>query len=418
MSELKYTEINSCRVCESTDLCHSIELGILASCGVFQAKSKLSAPTGVLSLLICRRCLLVQTDRNFDLDELFRIEYGYESSLNSSMALHLFQMINEYKNSGFSIEKNNYLDIGSNDGTLINFVAEEEIFANCYAVDPTIEKFSSNYSFRVKQNPDFFNLKTAQKLSEEGIKFDLITSIAMFYDLPEPDDFVKGIKSLLAQNGVWILELSYLYSMVKSLAFDTICHEHLEYYSLYSLRHLIQSNNMKIVKFDENDSNGGSMRLYIAHNESTFQEANIETVLANEFSNAEEIDRMLQKMMQDVAVNITLAKEFLNYSRSNNLIVHGLGASTKGNTFLQYAGLTSDDIQYVAEINEKKFGKITPGSQITIISEMDSEKMNPAFYIVLPWHFRKNIIEKKRKFLEDGGRLIFVFPQFEIVEKA
>ena len=415
MNQLSFTIIDSCRVCKSFLLFRSIELGSLVSCGIFQKLSDAQSPSGLLNLAICEECLLVQTDRNFNLDELFKIEYGYESSLNSTMSSHLKNIIEEFKSCNYRTRSQNYLDIGSNDGTLINYVVNEQLFDKHYAVDPTISKFRKQYSKEVYLFPDFFSFKMAQELDTLGGNFDLVTSIAMFYDLPDPNDFVQGITHLLAPNGIWILELSYLYSMINALAFDTICHEHLQYYSVKSLKYLIELHKLKIVKIEKNDSNGGSMRLHISHVSANYEQLDLTYFLDMEDSNAQEVNLRLHQMMKEVDKNIILVREFIESALSKNNVLHGLGASTKGNTFLQYAGLGKRELPFIAEVNQKKYGKVTPGTRIPIISENDSESMEPNFYLVLPWHFRENIISKKKDFMLGGGKLIFVFPKFEVI---
>jgi hypothetical protein len=408
--------ISECRSCQSTELVKSINLGEMGSCGAFRENLDSETPSGVLQILICSNCLLVQLDRNFDLDELFRIEYGYESSLNASMAKHLYQLFDEAVLSVNTNEKCNYLDIGSNDATLVNYATKSRRFDQIFAVDPTIERFYSNYDSSIEKFPDFFTSELASIISSTGANFQLITSIAMFYDLPNPNDFIAGIKQLLAPEGVWILELSYLYSMIQAVAFDTICHEHLEYYSLRSLSKLVDKHKLQIVSVELNESNGGSMRVSVTHDNASFAPTDLTPFLAQEKGTAGEISVLLENMMQSVEDNLNCANDLLMLAKLNGSTVHGLGASTKGNTFLQYANWGIQELPYIAEVNEKKFNKYTPSTDIPIISEANSISMNPDYYLVLPWHFRQNIIKRQQEFLNLGGKLIFVFPKFEVVE--
>ena len=415
MNSLPNQVISECRSCGSTNLVKSINLGEMGSCGTFRKDLNTETPSGVLQILICNECLLVQLDRNFDLDELFRIEYGYESSLNTSMANHLYRLFDSTILAMNLVDNSNYLDIGSNDATLVSHALKSGKFSQIFAVDPTIEKFHLNYSIDIQKFPDFFTSEIASTISAQGINFQLITSIAMFYDLPDPNDFIVGIKKVLAPEGIWVLELSYLYSMIEANAFDTICHEHLEYYSLLSLTKLLSQNELKIISVELNHSNGGSMRVSVMHNNAPSQNFDLNQFLENERRTAGEIAVLLDRMMASVRENLECANDLLESARKDGSVVHGLGASTKGNTFLQYANWSADQLPYIAEVNENKFNKYTPTTNIQIISEAESMSMRPNYYLVLPWHFKTSIMDRKREFLRSGGKLVFVFPKFEVV---
>jgi 2-polyprenyl-3-methyl-5-hydroxy-6-metoxy-1,4-benzoquinol methylase len=208
---------------------------------------------------------------NFDLDALFNIQYGYETGLNSSMARHVESLASDAviflgKGSGLRI-----LDIGSNDGTLLNSLMKFQPELRI-GVDPNISKLKEKYNQGIVTFSTFYDSQTVKRISEQyGANFDLITSIAMFYDLIDPNEFVLNVKNLLSGEGIWVLELSNLFSMLRANSLDTVCHEHLEYYSAFSINVLLAKHNLKVVRFEENQANGGSMQLYISHSDSLFK---------------------------------------------------------------------------------------------------------------------------------------------------
>ena len=302
-----------------------------------------------------------------------------------------------------------YLDIGSNDGTFLSFFSKKLKLFGC---DPTIKKFSHLYRKDINKLPYFFSSKYFKEK-----KFKLITSIAMFYDLPDPLDFAQQIHSVLDRSGIWHMELSYMPMMIKNRSYDTICHEHLEYYSLKSLKYLLNAADLKIINLSFNQINGGSIELDIAHKKSKFKECKhlINWVLESERVNKyNEIEK--QKLFFKECENHKyLLKKLLNTLKKQNKKILGYGASTKGNVLLQYCKIDSKIIDYVAEVNSFKFNKFTPGTNIKIISEKEAKQKKPDYFLVLPWHFKDHIIKREKEYLKKGGKLIFPLPDIEIV---
>jgi SAM-dependent methyltransferase len=414
---MDYEIVSNCRVCNGSKLLTSLQFGDFASCGIFPEEFEESVSKGELTLMICEECLLVQLDRNFDLDSLFREDYGYESSLNKSMVRHLNDLADFALKYFEPILPISVLDIGSNDGTLINNILGKRQIDIAVAVDPTLEKFRDKYLPSVEIFPSFFSLELSEKIEEQlGNKFDLITSIAMFYDLPNPNNFVEGIFNLLSEDGIWVLELSHLESMINANAFDTVCHEHLEYYSLRALSTLMTFHSLQINEIEFNSSNGGSIRLVISKNSSRYLESNLlHELLDKELSFAEDVDDSLISMMKRVDINIEKALDYIKVSKKP---LFALGASTKGNCFLQYAKSISSLVQGVAEINPVKFGRFTPGTKIPIHPEKTLLK-SEAIFLVLPWHFGDGLVETYRNLIESGKlELVYVLPEFRVVHAS
>jgi hypothetical protein len=306
------------------------------------------------------------------------------------------------------------LDIGSNDATLLKSYKTSGL--RRIGIDPSGEKFRSFYPQGVELIPDFFSASKVRE-KEPKLRAKVITSIAMFYDLEHPQEFVNQIAELLDAEGVWVFEQSYLPLMLETNGYDTICHEHLEYYGLSQILRMLGKAGMKIVDLEFNDVNGGSFSVMAALSKSSRPEATkrIETALKRE----EELGLHTLKPFEAFRARMeehrrSLSEVLVSIKRSGKKVL-GYGASTKGNVLLQYCGLTEEDLPCIAEVNEDKFGAFTPGTEIPIVSEAQAKKARPDFFLVLPWHFRDGIIKREKEFLEKGGRLIFPLPNVQIV---
>ena len=402
-------KIKNCRSCKNSSLTKVYSFGRQALTGIFLKKKNSKISKGDLSMVICNKCELLQLEHNFDANEMYGENYGYMSSLNSSMVSHLkikaLNLKKKYNLKG----KNNILDIGSNDGTFLSFFNNK---FKLYGCDPTIKKFDHLYRKDIKKLPFFFSSKHFIKQ-----KFDLITSISMFYDLPDPLNFAKEIHSILNDNGVWHIELSYMPMMIKNTSYDTICHEHLEYYSLKSLKNLLDRANLKIINLSFNQINGGSISLDISKKKSSLKECKylINWVLESELLHGyNKLDKQ-KKFFKQCQIHKYLLKKLLLKLKKQNKKIIGYGASTKGNVMLQFCNINSKIISSIAEVNKFKFNKFTPGSKIKIISEKEAKLKKPDFMLVLPWHFKDHIIKKEQEFLKNGGKLIFPLPDIEII---
>ena len=402
-------KINKCRSCKNKNLIKLYTLGKQTLTGIFPPKKNAKITKGDLSMVICNKCKLLQLEHNFDANEMYGDNYGYMSSLNKSMISHLkLKALNLKTRYNFK-SKNSILDIGSNDGTFLSFFNKS---FKLYGCDPTIKKFSRFYRKDINKLPFFFSSDLFKNK-----KFSLITSISMFYDLPDPLHFAKEINSLLHKDGIWHIELSYMPMMIKNRSYDTICHEHLEYYSLKSLKYLLDKAGLKIINLSFNQINGGSIELDIAQKKSKLKECKhlISWVLESERLNKyNEVSKHKFFFKECQNHKILLKKLLLTLKKQNKKII-GYGASTKGNVILQYCNIDSNILSCVAEVNKFKFNKYTPGSKIKIISEKNAKNKKPDYLLVLPWHFKDHIIKREQKFLKNGGKLIFPLPDIEII---
>jgi hypothetical protein len=328
-------------------------------------------------------------------------------------------MVNHLKNKSVNlIKKYNILkneaviDIGSNDGTFLKNFNNKILIG----IDPTIKKFGKFYRKDIIQIDDFFSLDLIKKkLKNKKVK--LITSISMFYDLENPLKFAEEIYEALDKNGVWHFEQSYMPSMIRSYSYDTICHEHLEYYSLKSLKYILDKVGFKIIDLEFNDINGGSFALTVAKEKSKFADYRKITdwLLKKEDLNRYNTLSKQKEFFKDVEKHKILLKNLLLNIKDMKKTVVGYGASTKGNVILQYCSINENLIKCIADVNEFKHYKYTPGSKIKIIPENQARALNPDFFLVLPWHFKNFILNKEKKFIQNGGKFIFPLPEIEIV---
>ena len=406
-------KINKCRSCKSKQLKQAFSLGEQFLTGIFPKNKKESITKGHLSMVICKNCSLLQLEHSFDSEEMYGDNYGYMSSLNQSMFEHLRNKVPKLKKKVQLGYNDIIVDIGSNDGTFLSFFDRK---FKLIGVDPTIKKFSKYYKKDILQIPDFFSYNILKsKLNSKKAK--LITTISMFYDLPDPIKFVEDVYNSLDKNGLWHLEQSYMPSMIRNFSYDTICHEHLEYYSLKSIKFILDKVGFKIIDIEFNDINGGSFALTVAKKNSDYIENKkiVEWLLEKEetlkYNELATHKNFYQECLKQKKLLVDLLKNLKDMKKK----VLGYGASTKGNVILQFCNIDDKLIKNIGEVNKYKFDKYTPGSNIKIISEKQMKSLKPDYLLVLPWHFKDFIVKKEKKFLTDGGRLIFPLPDIEII---
>ena len=409
---MNYIEIDECRISGSKNLVEVLDLGVQSLTGVFPASKQTKVTEGPLKLVLCPDSQLLQLKHNYNLSELYGDNYGYRSGLNLSMVNHLNNKVNLLKKI-ISLSKNDIvLDIGSNDGTLLQSYSPDE--CTRVGMDPTGKKFAAYYD-GIQLIADFFNSKKFLDVFPNK-KAKIITSISMLYDLESPISFIQDITKILDHDGIWHFEQSYMPTMLSMNLYDTICHEHLEYYSLSVIKNTLKKCGLKIIDVSLNSINGGSFAVTACHVDSKLQTN--ESVINWMLDNESRLELGSTKPYLDFAARVFAhrknIKQLINDLNNDGKRVMGYGASTKGNVLLQFCNLTSDDIPYIGEVNTDKFGSFTPGSRIPIISEAEVISMKPDYLLVLPWHFRDGIIKKEKDYLASGGKFIFPMPEIEI----
>jgi hypothetical protein len=407
-------KIAQCRICGSSELVSILNLGIQELTGVFPKTVDQPVSSGPLELVKCSgkdSCGLLQLAHSFDSSEMYGLNYGYRSGLNKSMVTHLGEKVQKLLAQYAPAEKSLVLDIGSNDGTSLSFYPAT---LRRVGMDPTAAKFLSHYQKGIEVVPDFFS---RDRFFQEfgGQRAAIITSIAMFYDLDDPISFMRQVHGALADDGIWHFEQSYMPTMLAQNAYDTICHEHLEYYSLRQIEWMTSRCGLRILDVELNDINGGSFALTVCRENAPHRanEERVKAVLENERGLRLDELEIYENFRLRIAEHRDALKETLaNFKRDGSLVL-GYGASTKGNVILQYCGFTPEDIPAIAEVNPDKFGSFAPGTRIPIISEAEAHARHPAYLLVLPWHFRKNLIARESDYLAGGGRLVFPLPSIE-----
>ncbi len=410
--EAEYRKVLNCRACGKLGLQEILNLGNQALSGVFPHINHRDPISGPLVLTICTGCSLVQMLHSYPSELMYGENYGYRSGLNISMVNHLTRKANRLFNENALSYESIILDIGSNDGTLLNALIGRG--AQLFGMDPTSKKFAEFYAPEVHRIEDFFSSQGFLSLSAAA---DLIFSIAMFYDLEDPVGFVEQISASLKPDGIWHFEMSYLPSMLDSNSFDTICHEHVEYYSLKSIDFILERAGMRVIDVELNDVNGGSIAITACKIDSKHRPKKlVEWLRVSEerrFGNFTEELMLFAKRVEIQRVNI---RTLLTTIKESGSSIWGIGASTKGNVLLQYCGIDNTIIDAIADVNDFKFGRMTPGTHIPIKSEEEMYLANPGYALVLPWHFKTTIVGRSERYLGSGGRLLFPLPMLSIVE--
>ena len=408
-----YREISKCRISGSTNLLTVLSLGEQCLTGVFPKTSTESVTKGPLDLVWCPDSGLLQLKQSYSLDEMYGDNYGYRSGLNRSMVVHLTNKIAALERLVKLSVSDCVIDIGSNDATSLKAYSGRH---RKVGIDPTGKKFAEYYTDDITLLPDFFSAQLFQaKFPRDKAK--IVTSIAMFYDLENPVAFVRDIESVLADDGVWHFEQSYMPSMLRTHSYDTICHEHLEFYSFKVVRNMLESCGMRVVDVQMNAVNGGSFAVTACKKGAAYRSNApvIDWMLQQEEDMGLETPRPYREFEEKVFKHRTHLTGLIDSILSDGKTIFGYGASTKGNVLLQFCGLTAKQIPFVAEVNEQKFGCFTPGTNIPIISEKAAHAMKPDYYLVMPWHFKHTILEREKDFLARGGKFIFPLPEIEIV---
>ncbi|HTP12765.1 MAG TPA: class I SAM-dependent methyltransferase [Bacteroidota bacterium] len=413
----------SCRVCGSNALTPVISLGGQYLQGSFVKPDKELPPLRKIPLTLLRcdptkdekACGLLQMEHSVPPEVLYS-SYWYRSGTNDTMKNHLRGIVREVVQL-LNKRTARVLDIGCNDGTLLDFYPREY---KKYGVDPSdiAQEISADRATVIQ---DIFpSDELTSRIGKE--RFDVVTSIAMFYDLEDPVAFTNAIRSVLAPAGIWIFEMSYMPSMLKMNSYDTICHEHLEYYSLAVIEYILKQCGLKIFNVAQNDINGGSLRCYATHlNNFRYRNnqfsKNIARMHREEFDLELDTDKPYRNFQDRIDLHRTELQRLLRKLKKAGKRIHIYGASTKGNTILQWCGIDHRMIEYAAERNPEKYGAKTLGTDIKIISEAESRAMKPDYYLVLPWHFKEEFIQREKKTLESGVGFIFPLPTIEVVKK-
>lgn len=408
-----YNNIEKCRVCNSTELTEVIKIKPQFLSPTFvksNENNELSKIKVPLTVLLCEEqkggCGLVQLKETVNPDVLYR-DYFYRSGVNDMMRVDLKKVVDKIQEKVELKEGDVVVDIGANDCTMINYFPENTMRIG---VEPAKNIDWKDVDKSIKIVNDYFS-ESSIKPTIKDKKVKVFTCCAMFYDLDDPNTFVSEVKSLLAEDGVWGIQLSYVFEMIKNLNFYDICHEHLEYYSLQTLSNLMKRHGLKIFDAEINKVNGGSLLVFITHEENNVEQSeSMKKILQDEnemdLYNSETYKKFYHKM-EELSSKV---RGYVENEISKGKKVIGLGASTKGNVLLQFFGIDKNMIPYISERNPMKVGLYTMGSDVELISEERARGLKPSCMLVLPWYFKKEIVEREQEYIKNGGKLLFPMP--------
>ncbi len=413
MTTSLYKTNSICRVCGHDGIELLLDFGLISLSGVFveQGNTVDKAP---MELGRCANCGLVQLRHSYSNSALYGETYGYESHLNGSMREHLKRKARVLENKYLkSIDKPIVVDVAANDGTLLSGYSE-----NIYTVgiDPLISNFKDYYPKNSRKIESFFSSEAY--FQHEQLHANLLTSLSVLYDIENPKKFAKDVSEILAPEGIWHFEQSYLPLMVNTLSYDTVCHEHLTYLRMQDIKTIVESAGLQILDASLNGINGGSIAVTAIKSEKTIEASPyVNYLLWSEKNDGYDSSEAMQNFVLASQGHKVKLLKLINEYKDRGYEIVGLGASTKGNVLLQWLGLNSNIIKFIGDINSKKFGKECPGSGIPIVSEEEiiSNASSKTIALVLPWHFREGIVKNCENLIKADAKLLFPLPNIEIV---
>ena len=411
----------TCRICGNANLTSILSLGDQPLSGVFPRPDAPDPSLSPLDLIRCDKeahpggCGLVQLRHSAELSEMYGQTYGYYSSISPTMVSHLEGKIRQLVDFVKPKPGDVVLDIGCNDGTSLNAYGADSGLVRI-GMDPSSGKFAAHFQPGISVVYDFFSEAGVRSMIGDR-QCRIITSIAMFYDLDDPLAFMRQVRSLLAKDGVWALELSYLPLFLTQLTYDQLCHEHVTYLGLAQMDWMMKQTGLKILDVFFNDLNGGSFYIYAGRDDGRHQ---ADTAKIRRILDAEaplDTEAPFTRFRNRVVAHRDEVRHFFDLTRAAGKRVYGYGASTKGNIVLNYCGVGPNDLIAIGDRNPEKDGLTTPGTRIPIISHAKLREADPDYLFVLIWHFRREVIQDEIAYLKRGGMMVFTLPRLHVVHK-
>ena len=399
-------KITKCRLCHNKKLTQIYNFGNHYVSNFVQKKNIKKGVKAPLNLVYCKNCQLLQLEHSAPQELMYKKFYWYRSGVTNTMKVALKDIFLNIKKMSIMKKGDTILDIGANDGTLLKYFKNEGFTTiGCEPAKNLTKELMRNSKFVIN---NFWNFKYLNNILKKNKlkKPKVITAIGMFYDLEDPSKFISDAAKSLDDNGVFIAQLMCLDSMIKKNDLGNICHEHLEFYSYPSLKYLFEKNGLKIMKIEENEINGGSYRIFCKKNIK-------KSITYKENTSLKDIMRFIKRVKKNKKACIN----FLKRSKIDKKKVFIYGASTKGNTLLQYYGINSNIITYASERSPEKWNKYTIGTGLKIISEDYARTLNPDYFFVMPYAFIKEFIKREKNWIKGGGKFILPYPNFKILNK-
>ena len=399
-------KIKKCRLCSNKKFIRIHDFG---NHYVSNFVSKNNIKKGIrapLNLIYCNNCKLLQLEHSAPQEIMYKKFYWYRSGVTNTMKVALKDIFLKIKKMSLLEKGDTILDIGANDGTLLKYFKNSGFTTiGCEPAKNLTKELKLNSNYIIN---DFWKFKYLKNILDKYRlkKPKVITAIGMFYDLENPSKFISDAAKSLDDDGIFVAQLMCLNSMIKQNDLGNVCHEHLEFYSYRTLKFLFENNGFKIMKIEENEINGGSYRIFCKKNIK-------KSIVYKEKTSLSDIKKFVKRVKEN-------KKKCLNFLekcqiKGENVFIYG--ASTKGNTLLQYYGINSKMISYAAERSPEKWGKFTIGTGIKIISEKKARNLNPNYFFVMPYGFIKEFIVREKKWLRNGGKFILPYPNFKILNK-
>jgi hypothetical protein len=411
-----YKSIDKCRVCNSEDIKKVLKLKEQYIGSTFvkdNTSSEMSKVKIPLTLMFCKNCSLIQLKETVDPELLYK-NYFYRTGVNETMKRDLRNVV-ESAMQKVSLQDGDYVvDIGANDATMLSMFPDN---LNRVGIEPAKNIDWSHLDKSITIVNDYLSKEAILK-GTKGNKAKIITSCAMFYDLNDPNKAVQELKECLHEDGILVIQVSYLLSTIKDFNYQDICHEHLEYYSLYSLHYLMERNDLTIFDASLNFVNGGSLRIYVTHSENKKSKTDeCLDIFLDEGEYGLQTTKIYKEFNKKIKQSSKKIKNFVLNEIKNGGSVIGLAASTKGNVILQVCGLNKKIIPYISDRNKQKVGLHTLGTDMILISEEEARKMNPSMMLVLTHHFKDEIVKREKEYIDNGGKLLFVMPNIYVLDK-
>jgi NDP-4-keto-2,6-dideoxyhexose 3-C-methyltransferase len=409
---------NMCRICGNADLRPVVDLGNQPLSGIFPEPDSPDPERSPLELIVCsgeQACGLVQLRHSADLGQMYGTTYGYRSSTSPAMREHLKKKVDENVALANPRPGEVVLDIGCNDGTSLNFYGGRGLVR--IGNDPSSEKFKDSFDPDICVVYDFFSAANVRRLIGDQ-KCKIVSSIAMLYDIDDPQHFFNEVKAVLAPDGIWRFELSWLPLFLTNVTYDQVCHEHVTYLGMTQIDHMLKKAGLRAIDVFFNEMNGGSFDVIACHENASYvsDQAKIDSILAYEaplktFAPYQRFRDRIELHRDDV-------RTFFANAKAMGKTVYGYGASTKGNITLHYCSLTKDDLVAICDKQAVKSGLVTPGTRIPITTQEAMRAFGPDYLFVLIWHFRREILDDEQAFLEAGGKIVIPLPRLHIIDKT
>ncbi len=395
-----------CRSCSNSNLASIVDLG-LQFLSDFRVEKSLPEKFP-LNLVFCLSCFLVQLEFSTPRDLMYHDGYGYKSGVNEKLKQNLESLVNKSLN--FNPNTKNWLDVASNDGTLLSYVPKK-IYRIGIDPVPKFKQEAINYANEVIIDyfPPNKKLKT---------KFDIVTASFMFYDLENPKLFLEEVRDVLTKNGILVIQQNYLLEMLKNNAYDNISHEHLTYFSLSSMLSLVNSTGLEIFHVETNDINGGSFITFISEKGNYEVDSSVEKLLKTEETYGLKEIESYQKFAKCIDQLSSKLQHLVQDLVRNGKSIYIYGASTRGSTIWQHSRVGAKEIHFAVERQIEKVGKYFSAIQVPIISEMDMREQKPDYLLIGPWFLKDVFLVREQEYLRNGGKFIVPLPEVEIISST